>query len=196
MGTCRKLAFWGQSVRSFGGGESNRWVESRCTGGITDDGMTRRGEQVYSHIREDVGTATAFSSFVSIGRMNTPVMSTVLERVRFSSEPRVHPSEGRYLRSVSRVNCSPHPALNTCLSHFRAEVLRLGDFTERYVISNDAADIGLPTFHLVPQDSHPSLTTPLLDTKKQKSTSHIQLPPTAVIISKQDLSLDAEHRRK
>lgn len=90
----------------------------------------------------------------------------------------------------------PHPALNASLSHFRADVLRLGDFTEPHVISNYAADTGLPTCHLVPQDSHPSLTIPLLNTKKQKSTSHIQLPPTAVIITKQDLSLVAEHREE
>lgn len=108
MGSYRKLAFWGQVIRSFGGGESNRWVESRCTGGITDNGMRHRGEQVCSHIRGDEGTAIAVSSFVSTGRINMPVVSAVLEGVRFSSEPRVHPSEGTCLRSVIQRKVLPH----------------------------------------------------------------------------------------
>lgn len=61
-------------------------------------------------------------------------------------------SELRSLRSVTQSKLPPPPAFNTALSHFRGEVLRLGDFTEQYVISDYAADVGLPTFHLVPQD--------------------------------------------
>ena len=64
-----------------------------------------------------------------------------------------HFNERKSLKSVIHPNCSQtQVALDTLLSHVKAEVLRLGDFTGQYVVSNYAAVTGLPTFHLVTQD--------------------------------------------